>query len=122
MDIESDENAEYYNHDEELYDQLTQTFKGNTSTNSILDDQLTQTSEGNASTNSSKNTRKPSPLWLYFSFKPSHPNIPICDKCGQKFLPKSSNSSLERHLNSQHNIIIPMIKCYQSKLTFEKRP
>ena len=82
MDIESDENAEYYNQYEELYDW---TSEGNTSTNSILDDQLTQTSEGNTSTNSSKNTRKPSPLWLYFSFNSTHPDIPICDKCGQKF-------------------------------------
>ncbi|CAG8803286.1 10718_t:CDS:1, partial [Gigaspora rosea] len=57
----------------------------NTSTNSILDDQLTQTSEENTSTNSSKNTRKPSPLWLYFSFNPTHRNISICDQCGQKF-------------------------------------
>ncbi|KAF0419071.1 zinc finger bed domain-containing protein ricesleeper 2-like [Gigaspora margarita] len=118
MDIKSDENAEYYNHNEKLYNQLTQTSEGNTSTNSILDDQLTQTSEGNVSTNSSKNTKKLSPLWLYFSFKPSLPDIPICDKCGQKFLPKSGNSSLEKHLNSQYNIIIPKIKCYQSKLPF----
>ncbi|CAG8840693.1 32127_t:CDS:1, partial [Gigaspora margarita] len=81
MDIESDENAKYYNQDKELYDQLTQTSEGNTSTNSILDDQLTQMSEGNTSTNLSKNTRKLSPLWLYFSFNPNHSDIPICDKC-----------------------------------------
>ncbi|CAG8551356.1 7178_t:CDS:1, partial [Dentiscutata heterogama] len=61
MDIESNENAEYYNQDEELYDQLTQTSEGNTSTNSILDDQLTKTFERNTSTNLSKNIRKPSP-------------------------------------------------------------
>ncbi|RIB19796.1 hypothetical protein C2G38_2180902 [Gigaspora rosea] len=115
INIESNENAEYYNQYEELYDL---TSEGNTSTNSILDDQLTQTSEGNTSTNSSKNTRKPSPLWLYFSFNPTYPNIPICDKCIQKFLPKSGNSSLERHLSSQHNIIVPKIKCYQTKLPF----
>ena len=75
-------------------------------------------SEGNTSTNSSKNIRKPSPLWLYFSFNSNHHDIPICDKYGQKFSPKSGNSSLERHLSSQHNIIVPKIKCYQTKLPF----
>ncbi|CAG8825466.1 1371_t:CDS:2, partial [Gigaspora margarita] len=118
MDIKSDKNAEYYNRDEKLYDQLTQTSEGNSSTNSILDNQLTQTSEGNVLTNSSKNTKKLLPLWLYFSFKPSHSDIPICDKYDQKFSSKSGNLSLERHLNSQYNIIIPKIKCYQSKLPF----
>ncbi|CAG8797375.1 5898_t:CDS:1, partial [Gigaspora rosea] len=107
-----DENAEYYNQYEELYNR---TFEENTSTNSILDDQLTQISEENISTNSSKNTRKPSPLWLYFSFNPTYPDIPICDKCGQKFSPKSGNSRLERHLSSQYNIIVPKIKYYQTK-------
>ncbi|CAG8496941.1 3659_t:CDS:2 [Racocetra persica] len=80
MDIENnenDENAEYYNQDDEL------------------DNQLTQTSDGNISTNSNKNTRKLSPLWQYFSFDPNYSDISICDKYSQKFSSKSSNSSLE---------------------------
>ncbi|CAG8803103.1 4892_t:CDS:1, partial [Racocetra persica] len=98
--IENDENAKYYNQDDEL------------------DDQLTQTSDGNTSTNSYKNTGKLSPLWQHFSFDSNHPDIFIYDKCSQKFLSKSGNSSLERHLSSQYNIIISKIKCYQTKLPF----
>ncbi|CAG8789093.1 21927_t:CDS:1, partial [Dentiscutata erythropus] len=114
MDFESDK---YYGQNDKLDDQLTQISKGNISTNSRSDNQLIQTSEGSISTNS-KNTERPSPLWQYYSFDSKYSDIPICDKCGQKFSSKSGNSSLERHLNSQHNIIIPKIKCYQTKLPF----
>ncbi|CAG8687519.1 12119_t:CDS:2, partial [Racocetra fulgida] len=63
-------------------------------------------------------SRKPSPLWNYFKFSSEEPNRPTCSKCGFKFSSKTRNSSLEKHLNTQHNIKIEKIKTQKSRLPF----
>src|SRR5881394_3352234 len=56
-------------------------------------------------------SRKTSSLWTYVTFKnPAHPGIPVCKKCNYVFSEKTGNSSIERHLLSKHNIIIPKVK------------
>ena len=77
----------------------------------------------NNSDNNSDNdisiSRKTSSLWTYITYKnPAHLGEPVCKKYNYVFSIKSGNSSIERHLLSKHNIIIPKVK-RQTTLKFK---
>jgi hypothetical protein len=56
-------------------------------------------------------SRKTSPLWNYITCNDSaNPGVPVCKRCNFAFSIKTGNSSIERHLLSQHNIVIPKVK------------
>ena len=68
--------------------------------------------------NNNKTSRKTSSLWTYVDCKTlAHPGIPVCKRCNYVFSIKSGNSSIERHLLSKHNIVIPKVK--QTTLKFK---
>src|SRR6266498_1362008 len=58
-------------------------------------------------------------LWFYVNCQnTSHLRVPVCKKCGFVFSIKSGNSSIEHHLLSKHNIVIPKVR-KQTTLQFK---
>src|SRR4051812_5306017 len=58
-----------------------------------------------------ENSRKISLLWNFITYRDStNPGVPVCKSCNFVFSIKTGNSSIERHLLSQHNIVIPKVK------------
>ncbi|KAF0522025.1 hypothetical protein F8M41_015624 [Gigaspora margarita] len=102
-DYEDYEDYAFYN------EPLSPTLETNISSPSSTLEINTSTLETNATSTLISETdfissRKPSPLWIYFKFKPKEPNNPICSKCQFKFSEKSGYSTLENYLNVRHNI------------------
>ena len=66
-----------------------------------------------------QNSRKTSSLWNHIDFETKdNPGEPVCKICKFVFSNKSGNSSIERHLTSQHNITIPKVRNKQTTLNF----